>query len=317
MKVKVKCDHKDFNNVNLGIHWRCLSAPWIFDFFIDFWDIWKKLKPLFSSKNRTQARFFWLFEQTTEPILIKILGKIEYDVPNKKPMGFGPISLKVKSYRGSQLKHFKCCSNEPTDEGQGKIRSRTFIYRYLRNLSVMSNCYSDFWYLDWFWSYNNNTCICIRAQNQRRPSYKKWNSSNQRRCEQNWLEGESRGEQVWFQLFFKAINRCACFDSARQGVPNCGASYPETTRTKTGAYKRSDKSMSIGRAKSSSRVVWLNEWRQIWRGSWVKWFVCKKGYLVLYTKWDRKPMDVFQQWCCTGARLGASYYSCESVLDAL
>ena len=133
-------------------------------------------------------------------------------------------------------------------------------------------------------------------------------SSNQRRSEEYWLEGESRGEQVWFQLFFKAINRCAGFDSARQGVPNCGASYPETTRAKTGSYKRSDKSMSTGGAQSSCGVVWLNEWRQIWRGSWVKWFVCKQGYLVLYAIWNRKPMEVFQQRCCTGARLWASYY---------
>ena len=40
---------------------------------------------------------------------------------------------------------------------------------------------------------------------------------------------------------------------------------------------------------------------QIWRGSWVKGFVCKQGYLVLYAIWDRKPMEVFQQmvlyWC--------------------
>ena len=128
-----------------------------------------------------------------------------------------------------------------------------------------------------------------------------WKSSNQRRSEEYWLEGESKGKQVWFQLFFKAISGCTCFDSTRQGVPNCGASYPESTRAKTGPYRRSDKFMTTGRAQSSCRVVWLNEWRQIWRGSWVKWFVCEQGYLVLYAIWDRKPMEVFQQWCCTGA----------------
>ena len=30
-------------------------------------------------------------------------------------------------------------------------------------------------------------------------------------------------------VVFKPINRCVCFDSARQGVPNCVASYPEST----------------------------------------------------------------------------------------
>ena len=64
-----------------------------------------------------------------------------------------------------------------------------------------------------------------------------------------WKRGERR------DLFFEAINKCACFDSARHGVPNFGASYPESTGTKTGSYKRSDKSMSIGRAQSSCRVV--------------------------------------------------------------
>ena len=34
MKVKVKCDHKDFNQVNLGIYWRCSAASWIFDILI-------------------------------------------------------------------------------------------------------------------------------------------------------------------------------------------------------------------------------------------------------------------------------------------
>ena len=96
MKVKVKCGHKEFNKVNLGIHWRCSAAPWIFDILIGLWDIWKRTETPVFSKNRTQARFFWLFEQTTEPILIKILGKIEYDVPNKKPRRCGLISLKVK-----------------------------------------------------------------------------------------------------------------------------------------------------------------------------------------------------------------------------
>ena len=33
MKVKVKCDHKDFNKVNLEIHWRC-SAQLHFEFLI-------------------------------------------------------------------------------------------------------------------------------------------------------------------------------------------------------------------------------------------------------------------------------------------
>ena len=42
-------------------------------------------------------------------------------------------------------------------EGQGQIRSRTFIHRYLWNLSMMSSCYSDFRYLDWFWSYGRKT----------------------------------------------------------------------------------------------------------------------------------------------------------------
>ena len=46
---------------------------------------------------------------------------------------------------------FQCCSNSPTDEDQGQIPSRSFLS--LWNLSVISSCYSDFRYLDWFWSY--------------------------------------------------------------------------------------------------------------------------------------------------------------------
>ena len=68
----------------------------------------------------------------------------------------------------------------------------------------------------WTWSihfgttiFSHNVCLIIikiiHAQNQSRPNYKKWKSSNQRRCEKYWLERESRGEQVWIQLFFKAI----------------------------------------------------------------------------------------------------------------
>ena len=64
----------------------------------------------------------------------------------------------------------------------------------------------------------------------------KWKFSNRRRYGKNWLEGESRGEQVGIQLFYEG-NRCACFDSARPGIPNCEASYPEATRTKTAACR--------------------------------------------------------------------------------
>ena len=96
MKVKVECDHKDFNKVNLGIYCKSLAASWIFDIFIGLWDIWKRTETSVFSKNQTQARFFWLFEQTTEPISITFLGKIEYDVPNEKPRRCGPISSKVK-----------------------------------------------------------------------------------------------------------------------------------------------------------------------------------------------------------------------------
>ena len=112
---------------------RCSLDFWYLYWFLRYLE--KKLRPLFLPKNRTQARFFWLFEQTTELILITNLGKIEYDVPNKKPRWFGPISLKVKKLY----------------EDQGQIRSKTFIYLYLWNLSVMSSCYSDFWYLGCFW----------------------------------------------------------------------------------------------------------------------------------------------------------------------
>ena len=107
MKVKVKCDHKDFNKINFGIHWRCSAASWIFDIFIGFWGIWKRTETPVIFKNQTQARFFWLFEQTTEPILIKILGKIEYDMPNEKPRRFGPISLKVKKLLRFTTQKFK------------------------------------------------------------------------------------------------------------------------------------------------------------------------------------------------------------------
>ena len=47
-------------------------------------------------KNKYSKCNIYDMEQTTEPILIKILGKIKYDVPNKKPKRFGPISSKVK-----------------------------------------------------------------------------------------------------------------------------------------------------------------------------------------------------------------------------
>ena len=50
MKVKVKCDHKVFNKVNLGIQWRCSTAPWTFYIFICFRNILKKLRLLFFPK---------------------------------------------------------------------------------------------------------------------------------------------------------------------------------------------------------------------------------------------------------------------------
>ena len=88
MTVKVKYDHKDFNKVNLVIHWRCSAAPWISDIFIGFWDIWKRTEThIFFLQKSNPSTIFWLFEQTTEPILIKILEKIEYDVPNVRPGG--------------------------------------------------------------------------------------------------------------------------------------------------------------------------------------------------------------------------------------
>ena len=63
----------------------------------------------------------------------------------------------MKSDRGSQLKNFKCCSNEPTDEGQGQTRSKTIIYCCLRNLSMMSSCYSNCRKRDWLRSYGRKT----------------------------------------------------------------------------------------------------------------------------------------------------------------
>ena len=62
MKVKAKCDHNDINKVNLGIYWRCLAAPWIFDTFIGFWDIWKNTEtPVFFQKSNQSTIFltFW------------------------------------------------------------------------------------------------------------------------------------------------------------------------------------------------------------------------------------------------------------------
>ena len=43
--------------------------------------------------------------------------------------------------------------NSPTDEGQGLIASRSFIYHFLRNLFVISRCSLDFWYIVWFLRY--------------------------------------------------------------------------------------------------------------------------------------------------------------------
>ena len=54
MKVKVKCDQKDFNKVNLGIHWRC------FGFFITSLVskiFGKKLRPLFFPKIEPKQDF--------------------------------------------------------------------------------------------------------------------------------------------------------------------------------------------------------------------------------------------------------------------
>ena len=96
MKVKVECDQKDFNKINLGIHWRCLAAPWIFDIDVGFWDSWEKnWDPCFFQKSNPSTIFltFWTNHLAN---FEKIVGKIEYDVPNKKPRRFGPISLKVK-----------------------------------------------------------------------------------------------------------------------------------------------------------------------------------------------------------------------------
>ena len=45
---------------------------------------------------RQQKRPANHFKQTTEPILIKKFGKMEYDVPNKNPRRYGSISLKVE-----------------------------------------------------------------------------------------------------------------------------------------------------------------------------------------------------------------------------
>ena len=48
---------KNLNKVNLGIHWRCSAASWIFDIFIGLSDIWKRTEnPVFTwgyfDKNR-------------------------------------------------------------------------------------------------------------------------------------------------------------------------------------------------------------------------------------------------------------------------
>ena len=43
--------------------------------------------------------------------------------------------------------------NSPTEKGQGQIPSRSFIYNFLWNLSVISSCYLKFCYLVWFLRY--------------------------------------------------------------------------------------------------------------------------------------------------------------------
>ena len=54
-----------------------------------------ELKTLFLLENRTQTRFFNLFQQTTRPILIIFSGKIEEFFVSKKTSQGRLISSKV------------------------------------------------------------------------------------------------------------------------------------------------------------------------------------------------------------------------------
>ena len=84
MKVKVKYVQGHLYIVIFEIYRGCPAAIPIFDNLISSWDIWKRIENPAFSGNRTQARFFSFFEQTTTPILMKFSGKIEFVDRNKK-----------------------------------------------------------------------------------------------------------------------------------------------------------------------------------------------------------------------------------------
>ena len=97
MKVKVKCGHKDFNKVNLGIFWRFSAVPWFFISLLVCEIFGKELITLFFPRIEPKDDFSnFLNKPLIKLILIKFSGKIEFDVSNQKPKRCGPISSKVK-----------------------------------------------------------------------------------------------------------------------------------------------------------------------------------------------------------------------------
>ena len=86
IKVKVKYVRGKFYVIIYRINQWCPAAPWIFLIVFGSWDIWKNRRTLSSLKIKPEqwARFFQFFEQTTEPIFLKLFRYIELRGPGKK-----------------------------------------------------------------------------------------------------------------------------------------------------------------------------------------------------------------------------------------
>ena len=101
----------------------------------DGWPIGPEFCSLLPDSNSNKAR--------KTPRLVTILRGRNGSKPNSRAQ-VQSVSQNQQNAgehvtESKQGRHFgwpssECCSNEPTDESQGQIRSRTFIYLYLWNL---------------------------------------------------------------------------------------------------------------------------------------------------------------------------------------